>query len=57
MDETRTALQEALDNAQKIGYLKAQNQMLKFIVELNKQGRISNDLANLFAMELSLDLE
>jgi hypothetical protein len=56
MDEVKSALQEALDNAEKIGYLKAQNGMLKFIVELHKQGKISNEIAEMFSLELSLTL-
>ena len=56
MDEVSSALQEALINAEKIGYLKAQNTMLKFLVELHKQGKISNELAEMFSLELSLTL-
>ena len=56
MDEVKSALQEALINAEKIGYLKAQNTMLKFLVELHKQGKISNELAEMFSLELSLSL-
>jgi len=56
MNEISSALQEALANAEKIGYLKAQNGMLKFIVELHKQGKISNEIAEMFSLELSLTL-
>ena len=57
MDEVKSALQEALDNAEKIGYLKAQNGILKFIVELHRQGKISDEIAQIFALELSLSLD
>jgi len=56
MDEVKSALQEALDNAEKIGHLKAQNQTLKLLVELHKQGKISDEVAQIFSLELSLSL-
>lgn len=56
MDEVKSALQEALDNAEKIGHLKAQNQILKLLVELHKQGKISDEVAQIFSLELSLSL-
>jgi hypothetical protein len=51
-----SALQKAMDNSEYIGRIKAQNEVLKLVWELNKQGRISNDVAQVFALELSLDL-
>ena len=57
MNEMSDTLQKALDASERIGYIKAQNAILHFVWELSKQGRISNDVAHLFAMELSLDLE
>jgi hypothetical protein len=46
----------ALENAEYIGRIKAQNEILHLVWELSKQGRISNDVAQVFALELSLDL-
>lgn len=56
MSEIRTAMKEALDNAERIGYLKAQNQMLKFVVSLAEQGKISREVSQMFALEFTLDL-
>jgi lipopolysaccharide biosynthesis regulator YciM len=57
MSEVNSSLQKAMDIAEKIGYMKAQNEILHFVWELSKQKRISDEVAHLFAMELSLDLE
>ena len=56
MSETKTAMQKALANAERIGYLKAQTKMLKFIVNLSEQGKISREVSQMFALEFSLDL-
>lgn len=57
MNEMRSSLQKAMETAEKIGYMKAQNKMLKFVWELSKQGKISNDVAQMFALEFALDVE
>lgn len=55
-DELTSKIQQALDNARYIGRLNAQNEILHLVWELSKQGRISRDVAQVFALELSLDL-
>lgn len=54
--DMKEKIQQALDNAKFIGRIQAQNEILHLVWELTKQGRISNDVAQVFALELSLDL-
>ena len=50
------AMRLALENAEYIGRLKAQNECLQLVWALHEQDRISDEVAQVFAMELSLDL-
>ena len=57
MEDKLETIKELMENAKYIGYLTAKNDIFKFVWELHKQGKISDDLAQLFVLELGFDLE
>lgn len=56
-DNVQETIQAIMDNSEYIGRIKAQNEILQLVSALHSQGRISNAVAQVFAMELSLDLQ
>lgn len=55
-ENLKETIQMIMDNSEYIGRIKAQNECLQLVWALHNQGRISDEVAQVFAMELSLDL-
>lgn len=56
-ENLKETIQMIMDNSEYIGRIKAQNECLQLVWALHNQGRISDEVAQVFAMELSLDLK